>query len=66
MLVIKMKKYLNKIVCKFKGHDYPCPFFSLDTLCHCSRCGKEAMNRNINDLEPVSDDLIMGEEFFND
>lgn len=51
-----MKNFINKIICKFKGHDYPCLTFDNFSLCHCQRCGKEVADRTFDDILPVPDD----------
>ena len=47
----------GSVVCWFReGHDYPCLFFSADTLCFCRRCGKEVLDRDFEDLEPIDEE----------
>lgn len=51
-----IKQLIKKIICKFKGHDYPCAAVDSYTLCYCTRCKKEIMDRTFDDIEPLPDD----------
>jgi len=46
-------KLMNKLICIWKGHDFPCPTLNAYTLCFCQRCGKEIADRTFDDLEPL-------------
>jgi len=45
---------VKKLICAIKGHSYPCPFFTNDSLCFCERCGKEVADRTFDDILSTS------------
>ncbi len=48
-------KFLKKLLCRFKGHDYPGWVFESNHLYFCRRCGREFCNRTFYDLAMPSD-----------
>jgi len=62
---MRWMKGLTRLICKLRGHDFPCPTFNAYTLCFCQHCGKEIADRTFNDLEPLSpeeQDMLLAEE----
>lgn len=51
-----MKNFINKIICKLRGHDYPCLTFDNFSLCYCQRCGREVADRTFDDILPIPED----------
>jgi len=49
-------KFFKKIMCYFKGCDYPADYYDNFTLCFCHRCHKEILDRTFDDIDPVPED----------
>lgn len=63
--MMKWVRCFTGLICKLKGHDYPCLTFNTYTLCFCWRCGKEVADRTFDDLEPFpmeEQDMLLLEE----
>ena len=51
-----LKKLINRIICRLKGHNYASAYFDNYTLSFCTRCNKEIADRGFNDIDPLPDD----------
>lgn len=51
-----LKRAWGRLVCRVRGHDFPCLVFTANTLCFCRRCGKEVADRSFAHLTPMSEE----------
>lgn len=54
----RLRRAAGSVVCRFKGcrYDVHFPFYSINALYLCARCGKELAGRTFADLQPMPDD----------
>jgi len=51
-----MKKLIQRLICRLRGHNYPGTCFSNFQLSVCRRCGKEVTGRTFDDILSAPDD----------
>ena len=59
-----MTAKVTNLICHAAGHWYKTDTFQVNKLYHCTRCGKELLNRTVDDLEVMND--VEMEQFYLD